>query len=665
MVQKMNKYGIKSVGVYEVVLFIIMSLMLLNIVFINVFKLDDFLNSDIVAEMSYIKTVCEQKSILPFDWVNSQELFINRPVYIAVPLYLITGNLMLSYQITIIITTILILVAFAYFLKQLNVQKAGILIGLICILGLYCNEITRILFVFLNAYALFPITIFLTFGFYIQNNIKRETIKDKSLKIIVLFLLAFIMGASGPRMTIVLYLPIFMVEILNYMREVWKNKELRIKYTFEYSGLSLVIVNAIGYLTYIIFIRKFIEHNDISNLRILPVKRIIQGIPDLIATLFNAVGIYGDTGLMSATGIDFIIKSVVLVISLCMLYYVIKNRNKEIRETIIFFVLSLNLVIIYTLLTSEIFSERYYFLVPFFLVTILVLGIQNLSMTNKIFEIGTITIILVAVMSNLFINYMPLYRVNGNVEQKQIVDYLVKNNFKIAYGTYWNSDVLKGLSNAQIETGHFAGEGFNPYLWLTNKSLYQENGSKEKIAIILTDEEEHNVLELNNYDSFTLENMNKDMEIGEYNIYSTYNNPVVNTNLPRKKGEVVLYDFTKRYVLRNDENVSINYKERYIESNKNGGTLVWGPYINTKPGTYSFKLNYEVMESTEEEIGYFELVLNEEVVQKGTCNLVNTNTAEIIKDIQFENDTDVLQYRIHVKPGTIIRLNSIEVTKED
>ncbi len=661
--QKVRNYIKNEWKTYEIVLFVIMCLMFFNVMCINVFKLDDFLNSDIVAEMSYVKTVCEQKSLIPFDWVNSQELFINRPVYISAPLYLITENLFLSYKITIVITTILIIITLGYFLKQVGIRRKNILLAIICLLGLFCNEITRTIFIFLNAYALFPVAIFITFGYYIKNNIKHEEIRGFVIKSILIYVLAFIMGISGPRMAIVLYLPIVGIEFFESMLRTWKNKKISVEVHTIYNGLGLLVINCTGFLTYKIFIKNAIEHNDISNFQVLDIKQIISNIPNLLAAMLNAIGIYGNVDLLSLKGIDFIAKGLLLIIVILLGFYITKKSDEVIKKIMLFFGSSLMLVGIYTLLTSDVFSERYYFMILFLVVTIIAISMQKLEKTNKIFEVLISSILFIMVMVNLKANFIPLYKTEGNQIQKQIANYLIENDYKRAYATYWNADILKGLTNAQVETGHFTGEGFNPYLWLTNKSLYSEQKEFIKTAIVLTDQEENAILALDNYDSVVLQHMDKVAKIQEYNIYHTENNPAVQAVLPRKNGECIFYDFTKRYAQRDDAIVKVNYEEKYIEADSIGGFLVWGPGTNTHTGTYSFKLNYKIIQSIGDDVGYFEVALNGGSIQKAVKNIESGNTSITIDNVTFENNTDTVEYRIWTQPGVTIQLQSIEIVK--
>jgi hypothetical protein len=107
-------------------------------------------------------------------------------------------------------------------------------------------------------------------------------------------------------------------------------------------------------------------------------------------------------------------------------------------------------------------------------------------------------------------------------------------------------------------------------------------------------------------------------------------------------------------------NASINDKG-YLVSNGNAGHCMFGPYAQTQDGRFEFKLNYRIISSGEYAPGTFDIAYNNgnniagSVVLDASATSV-TVTADLVSGFSFE-------YRVYANSGTIIEIQSIEMTR--
>lgn len=150
-------------------------------------------------------------------------------------------------------------------------------------------------------------------------------------------------------------------------------------------------------------------------------------------------------------------------------------------------------------------------------------------------------------------------------------------------------------------------------------------------------------------------------ECGEWDEYILY------------KGEGTVYDF------KTDHNMTLGYDFPYspsvttdhIEMNEDGdfisdgsqGIVVYGPNSNMKTGRYDVILEYEVLESSDEIVGVFDIVKDESEVAYSTA-IMREDTTVGFYDVQLLEDT-WLQYRVGESEGTKIKINKVIVKKND
>lgn len=655
-------YYVKSIKNKKtcVILLTTLCILAINFVFLNFFKLDDFITSDIVAEMNYIESVVKYKNLLSFNWINSQELFINRPILISLPIYLLTKDIVFSYKMTIVTAGFLLCFSFSYLLIQVNARIEGILIGNCFILSLW-DPNASVTLLFLNSYILFPVTIILTIGFYIRVNIKHDYDNQYKIKAILLIIWSFFLGLSGPRMLLVLYIPIFLIEVLELLKSWKEEKNFKYEYSYIYNGITLFLANFVGLIIYKYIIINRIGHIDINTFGLLPLLNIIKNIVKNVSALFLSMNLNINYNLNIINLIYGISKIFVIFCFILSLYYILNNKVDRGRKYIIeVLTVSVMGVYFYLSITMNSFEIRYYFVSIYLLIIIIIFGTESIFLRKENKYIATVWLLILCILINFSVKILPYYKFEGNVKQKDTVTYLLNKGYDRVYASYWNASILKGLSDGKIDTGHFGGS-FEPYMWLTDKSNYFDKYSEGDVIILLTDDEEQQFIERKDIDSIILNNMDKIKEIDDYNIYLCRKNPVVRPMLPRYLEETRVYDFSSRYAIYNVDKV--NFKENYVLADEEGIINIQIPYDNLGESTYDFILNYELLNLEGDVAGEFE-VISDNNESNHISNQIKKGFKQIeVNEVSLKSKKGIMECRIIINRGTVLRLKNIEIIR--
>jgi len=111
------------------------------------------------------------------------------------------------------------------------------------------------------------------------------------------------------------------------------------------------------------------------------------------------------------------------------------------------------------------------------------------------------------------------------------------------------------------------------------------------------------------------------------------------------------------------QNGRINETGRFI-TDGTAGYALFGPYEETADGIFEFKLNYSVIGSISNDAGLFDIAVTDE---DGLLTVLNN---EVIKSdhnsvtvrVNMERGS-VFEYRVYTNDGTVIQIESIEITR--
>ena len=226
---------------FSIILIIIIS-------YLNIKKFVYLNFSDPSSEMfEYIKAIWAEGKLIPHYWRHSNELLIRRNLFTAIPIYAITHNLYLTYSINSIITIILIVVSFIFMLNKIGIERKYIPITICIFLSMYSYGDAQTLLFVTQGYANFAIIMFITLA------AMSDRLTIISIKMLVFIsLLALYMGICGVKMTLLLYIPLAVVEFIIYFITYLKEKSIKNSYLHHliYTFI-LLFFNMFGILIYL------------------------------------------------------------------------------------------------------------------------------------------------------------------------------------------------------------------------------------------------------------------------------------------------------------------------------------------------------------------------------------------------------------------------------
>lgn len=465
----------------------------------------DWYYSDTIAEMSYAQLVWDQKTLFPEEWYFTTETFLNRPFPLTAILYGLSGNITGSYPWGIVISGLLFsAVAYGY-LSFLRVRRAMIFFGLSCFWVMHVNWV--LLFSLLGyGYTGMFAAVILTLWAYQSGT---PGLRCLSLPI------AFFLGLGSPRMLVILYLPLLLLDVIYWLRE--RDGFRRLSFS-----LSLLLCNLGGYA----FLKLVLmEHYTISFSSSKVELNALSELPGSI--LLAGKGVWemlqlGEPAMM----LVFLAALGGTVILLWNTAY-----SPERGQALLFFLLSELASFGVLVLAKGWYAARYHVPISFFVILALVFLLDTgwRHLQSGVSAVAGCFLLLAGFYSTYGVHLPALqaeWGANGfGPGERAVAEYLMENDIHRAYATYWRSGPLKMMSGGSIEAGQFLEKTMEPYLWGTDRRLYHPGAYPEKVAVLLTKEE---AAQLDETGKEILKQGNFQKEInGMYLVYFFEKNPII------------------------------------------------------------------------------------------------------------------------------------------
>ncbi len=486
----------------QYLLLVIIGILLLLIAITNLLHFTYNMNADIAAEALLGREVAISNSIIPASWYSSTEVRILGNTLLAGIVYKFTGNMNLSMGISCILMTLLILVTFSWFMRALSMERTARLVGEVLILGLANSlEMLGITYLFAGYYAVHIAVLFFTLGIYaklLRNGVdadrrernSRPPLKFSWFRCVFVFslVLSFVLGMQGARALLVIYGPLFAMEVLRFVARLLSVKKnsgrghhKAITRSFPYVFL-LVFINVIGMKMPV-----SVGQETSRNLRNGWNKLISVVVPDALLAAgitWKSTGIIGKL-LLSALlifSISFLIVTLVRTVRI---------RNCSIPSWI-YMVLWAGpifsmLAVAFTTTES---TPRYYFGLLF----VMAFGVALLVQSNRtIVKQEIILFAVVTTVVNAIQVYRPILLQDDSKEEPlvKIAAFLSENNYPIGYASFEYAEPISVYSNGEIQVAPVASVStMNVCKWLSSKNWYVPNRSADEITAYIIEEDE-------------------------------------------------------------------------------------------------------------------------------------------------------------------------------
>ena len=672
------------------ILWIVISIGLFALIsFINVSRFTYLNFSDPSSEMfEYFKAIIDEGKLIPSNWINSNELLIRRNIFTALPIYALTKNLLLTYQINSVITNGVLVFTCIYMLKGIGVKGRYIPVAVALFLGMFSYGDAQTLLFVTQGYAIYVMVVLITL--LKVSEPLGSNISTKSM--IVLCIMAVYMGIIGVKMTLMLYVPLVFVETLIYIATYLKEQSLlnsRSKHFLK--TIVLFCFNGVGLLIFAGMFSKYTS-DAYYSFNMLPLVDVLPNFYKQIVAFLSSLSVDPNGVLKSFRTIDSLFKALIVLVGIGEMIYFIK-RNIYTRTRYIILVLSSSIVIsmICMALADFRISSRYYFLAPLTF-SILLTCLYNQIFDTKFTELKIFTVVIL--MCGIGLTCMTYYRhyVIGYIEegkqwQLAEVEKLRDKKIDTVFASRWNANCLSGFSNGALDTGNITFGDFKPFKFLTNISHYQK---QDDIVINLTDFQENLIIDNNLPSKRFLNKGKKIADIGGLNVYYYSQNPLAGFIFPDEVGKKTNFnlgsidckivngklDVDKERIISNYMNENREWQNMYVNREMGEWEIVlgepiespdsvvmYGPGADVKDGEYRITLNYSVLNSDIDVVGSFSVTSNNKAKIIKTVELQNNKEEGIVVlDVSLQN-AKAVDFVVKRNEGSQISVNSIEVEK--
>lgn len=455
----------------------------------NIFHYNFRMNADIASEALLGQLIWDSGQWIPESWYSSTEVRIIGTANLSALFYGITGNLGLSMGLACVSAALLIGYSMIFLMREAlgGVKSHWILMAFLMLALPADYSLLEVLYLFAGYYAGHTAVLFLTLGVY-GGILRRKSMYG--LMFISIFL-AFLLGMQGSRGLLIIYGPLFAVEIVRYFYIFLtriKNIAIReqkqsIKPELKIS--TWVIINCVAnYLGSCMPVS--VTFGFSRNIRKGFYKLWEVVIPDVMAVLgFRNVGIFGRICLV------FLLLNAVYILFLIILK-IWKKKDPEALEWIYLVVCASPIMTIFMVSFTTVESTgRYYYT---FLI-MLSMAVVLLFEQNKRYLCSVKFLAWVAVgylsITNIINLYVPIMGCEEPPENEyiEVTNYLERNGYSLVYATFENANTMTVISNGKVKVVSVASvERMDICKWLSSTSWYPPEISRNQItAYIITE----------------------------------------------------------------------------------------------------------------------------------------------------------------------------------
>lgn len=501
--------------IWDYLLFAAVIIVLGLIVYTNLFHYCYKMNSDIGSEAALARLIWESGEFMPKSWFPGSELRLWQTPNLAALYYGLTHSMSLAMGMSCTTMTICIALSAYFFVSQLPVERPQKLtFVLLCLIIPNHFVILELAYLFASYYAVHIVIMFYTLGIYIR------LISGKRFNVFFLMstsILAVLMGMLSVREILILYMPLFITEVIRqaYMiyKGTWKDRR-----NIFVGGWCFLLLMA----SYIGTCFPFSVGQGVSrNIRKGFIKLIESVFPDVLTCL----------GLSPQSSVQIkilvIITVIFAVISLFLCCRKILGRRESDDAIWAYFMLWISplMTMFAAAFTTMDSSERYYFVFVYTLSFGLVYLIKEVKNKSRIFQGIIYAAILFLFVIHIKTIYVPIVQSEEPFPDSkyEVVKYLEDNGLQTGYANFWLANSMTTLSDGAVRVAAVASlEKMNVNRCLSSTEWYVPNVPYEsRTAYIVTESEKD---EFEKFYEQHRDDLRFDIQIGQFLIYeSDYN----------------------------------------------------------------------------------------------------------------------------------------------
>lgn len=486
------------------------------LLFWNAFYLENWLDSDMAAEMMFSRLLAEEgKMFATTGWYYSTEFRFLYTHLIMGPLFRICDNWHVIRMITNVIFYLLLLLSYFYMMAELPAEKSRKVLGGVVLL-LPFSETMMLHMHMGNTYMSHVIILFFYVGLFLRlvRNGKQERGGKRSIGILFLWAvylgLSVICGVSGVRYMLALQCPLVLASVW-YLAAGREYGELRREMSREkfrtvFSGerLRLLAVSlagafgcVAGYGINVLYVSRTYSFQTYESTNFIDVYQGVftQRLQDAFGSLLMLFGYIPGKSVLSLRGMISLMAFLLLILLGYIAWRVRKEQDAFRRFVVLLFYSSFLLNSFVFVFTNSTLVPRYYITTVILLIPLTIFYLEG---EDRILDRYVIVFLLAACLFTATAKTgLSMMTTDKNAEKRVIARELEEMGYTFGYATYWNANIVQELSNGKVEVAnlHRADDGsFSLFRWSSMQRYYEPDYPQGKVFLLLAEEEEQGML---------------------------------------------------------------------------------------------------------------------------------------------------------------------------
>lgn len=424
-------------------------------------------NSDTASEMILADLLNKTGGVITDQWFYSTELrVLNTQLIYRLALLLSPNDWNVAKVISVSVFLLILALGTFLLFRELDRPYEGLFAACvaICPIGQWYgwNVIYHSYYVPHIAISLFCLIFFC-------HLLKYNDPQNELLSIFMLSILGFTSCLGGLRQLLICFCPM----LLTFIFMIWDDREdfVKVKYTIRKLVLFSISCMAaiLGYLVNSKILTKtyYFDSNSSRYWEKFNLPKVLECLGEFMC-LF---GWQEKARIMSLGGVTNVLCLVCAIVSLFSVLYLFLHRRKVLlkERALIVFILIMFLLSLLIYSTSA-SNESYWTLVlPFILFSLIIfISILKDKITKTLLYIGLTVVLLfgsISTMRNPYISWVPDDRGLLNAAQ-----WIEESGYSQGIATFWNSNVITGITNGKVEMWTVDSFDLHLYKWLQKTS---------------------------------------------------------------------------------------------------------------------------------------------------------------------------------------------------
>lgn len=517
------------------------------LVWMNAFYLDNWIDSDMAAEMIFSKLLAEEGGFLATpNWFYSTEFRVLYTQLFMQPLLMIFEDWYLVRMITNLLTYVLLVGSYLYMVKPLKVRKhVAVLTATLLLLPFSETFATHVHMG--NTYMPHMIIICFVAGMFFRLT-SGEKVRSfpRIFTCMIYVILCIICGLSGVRYLLAIQAPLVLAALTGILKsELWKEfrrmpdtckakallvgREMR---GFLYAMLGAVSA-VVGYGLNVIFVSSAFTFQTYEGTNFISVYQgiFLERLQNTLGSLLMLFGYIPDKGFVSARGlitmIAFALLGGIWFVTVRTgrllkadgagklagvdgvgkvagtdaagkltgadgaggLRQEMEQGSRQLRRLLLWlFISAFALNTFVFVFTNSTIVPRYYLTVFLFVPALLAVYLEEEKLpVDKFIICACLCGCMLLTTAKTVYSYIST---DKNQDKRAVAAFLQEEDYTFGYATYWNANIITELTDGQVEVANlYKARDLDEFHWSSPQKYYKDGYHSGKTFLLLTSEE--------------------------------------------------------------------------------------------------------------------------------------------------------------------------------